>query len=312
MVDLLASGIIYGSIIALGAIGLTLISSILNFFNFAYGDLFSLGAFITFFFLGLLGDWGTFFNLSFGWSLVAATLLSILVMLVIVLLIDRLYFKPLRYLGAPPLFTSLASLGLAFILRAVINIAWGPEVRYYSNAIQIAKKFPFGIRIKPDEFFIAVCTFVLVFLVYLFLKKTRTGKAMRAMSDNPVLAKASGIETGKVIMWTWIIAGTLITIAGTFYGIQVQLRPIMGWHFLIPLFVAVIMGGVGSFWGALVGGMVIGISEEMITGTVQNFLYYLQIDADMSVYKPAVAFVLVVVILLVRPHGIFGKKERGT
>lgn len=309
MADLLVSGIIYGSIIALGAIGLTLISSILNFFNFAYGDLFSLGAFITFLFLDLLGDWGAFPGLSFGGGLVVATLLSVLIMLAIILLIDRFFFKPLREFGATPLFMSLASLGLAFILRAIINIVWGPEIRYYSTAIQISKKLPFGIRVKPDEFFIVICTLALVTLVYLFLKKTRMGKAMRAMSDNPVLAKASGVETVRVIMWTWIIAGTLITVAGTLYGIQVQLRPIMGWHFLIPLFVAVIMGGIGSFWGALIGGMVIGISEEMITAVLQNAFHSMQIDADMSVYKPAVAFVLVVLILLLKPHGIFGKKE---
>ena len=151
--------------------------------------------------------------------------------------------------------------------------------------------------------------FALVTAVYFFLKKTRMGKAMRAMSDNRILAKASGIETTRVIKWTWVIAGILITVAGTLYGIQVQLRPVMGWHFLIPLFVAVIMGGIGSFWGAMIGGLIIGISEEMITGLLQNFVHILHLDADMSVYKPAVAFVLVVVILLLRPHGIFGKKE---
>jgi branched-subunit amino acid ABC-type transport system permease component len=310
MADLFVSGIIYGSIVALGAIGLTLISSILNFFNFAYGDLFSLGAFVTLLFLGLLGDWGTFLGLSFGWGLVVAMLLSVLIMLVVILLIDRCFFKPLRQVGVTPLFMSLASLGLAFILRAIINIAWGPEVRYYSAAIQISRKLPLGIRVKPDEVFIIICALVLVALVYLFLKRTRMGKAMRAFSDNPVLAKASGVETNRVIMWTWIIAGALITVAGTLYGIQVQLRPIMGWHFLIPLFVAVIMGGVGSFWGAMIGGMVIGISEEMITALIQNTFNSMRIEADMSVYKPAVAFVLVVAILLLKPHGIFGKRER--
>lgn len=310
MADLLVSGIIYGSIVALGAIGLTLISSILNFFNFAYGDLFTLGAFVTLLFLGLLGDWGTFLGLSFGWGLVVSTFLSVLVMVAVILLIDRLFFKPLRNLGVTPLFMSLASLGLAFILRAIINIAWGPEIRYYSAAIQISRKLPLGIRVKPDEFFIVICALVLVAVVYLFLKKTRMGKAMRAFSDNPTLAKASGVETNRVITWTWIIAGALITVAGTLYGIQVQLRPIMGWHFLIPLFVAVIMGAVGSFWGALIGGMVIGVSEELITGLIQNTFNSMQIEADMSVYKPAVAFVLVVVILILKPHGIFGKEER--
>jgi branched-chain amino acid transport system permease protein len=310
MADLLVSGIIYGSIVALGAIGLTLISSILNFFNFAYGDLFTLGAFVTLLFLGLLGDWGTFLGLSFGWGLVVSTFLSVLVMVAVMLLIDRLFFKPLRNLGVTPLFMSLASLGLAFILRAIINIAWGPEIRYYSAAIQISRKLPLGIRVKPDEFFIVICALVLVAVVYLFLKKARMGKAMRAFSDNPTLAKASGVETNRVITWTWIIAGALIAVSGTLYGIQVQLRPIMGWHFLIPLFVAVIMGAVGSFWGALIGGMVIGVSEELITGLIQNMFNSMQIEADMSVYKPAVAFVLVVVILILKPHGIFGKEER--
>jgi len=310
MADLLVSGIVYGSIVALGAIGLTLISSILNFFNFAYGDLFSLGAFVTLLFFSLLGDWGAFPGLSFGWSLVTATLLSVLVIIVVTLLIDRFFFKPLRNMGVTPLFMSLASLGLAFILRATINIVWGPEVRYYSTAIQMSRQLPLGIRVKPDELFIVISALVLVTLVYLFLKRTKMGKAMRAFSDNAMLAKASGVETNRVIVWTWIIAGALITVAGTLYGIQVQLRPIMGWHFLIPLFVAVIMGAVGSFWGALIGGMVIGISEEMVTGLIQNTFNSVQIEADMSVYKPAVAFVLVVIILLFKPHGIFGKKER--
>ena len=309
MADLLVSGIIYGSIIALGAIGLTLISSILNFFNFAYGDMFSLGAFVTLLFLGLLPDWGPFVGLSFGWSLVVATLFSVVIMLIVILVIDRFFFKPLRTFGASSLFMSLASLGLAFIIRAVVNLVWGPEIRYYSTAIQISKKLPLGIRVKSDELFVVMCALTLVVLVYLFLKRTRMGKAMRAMSDNAVLAKASGVETNRVIMWTWIIAGVLITVAGTLYGIQVQLRPIMGWHFLIPLFVAVIMGGVGSFWGAMVGGMVIGVSEEMITGTIQNIFDAMAIETNMSVYKPAVAFVLVVIILLLKPHGIFGKKE---
>jgi len=309
MADLLVSGIIYGSIIALGAIGLTLISSILNFFNFAYGDLFTLGAFVTLLFLGLFGNSGTIAGLSFGWGLVLATLLSVVIMVVVVLLMDRLFFKPLRDIGVTPLFMSLASLGLAFILRAIINIFWGPEVRYYSPAIQISRRLPLGIRVKPDELFVVICALVLVALVYMFLKRTKMGKAMRAFSDNSVLAKASGVETNKVIMWTWVIAGALITVAGTLYGIQVQLRPIMGWHFLIPLFVAVIMGAVGSFWGAMIGGMVIGISEEMITGLIQNTFNSMQIEADMSVYKPAVAFVLVVAILLLKPHGIFGKRE---
>jgi len=307
--DLLVSGIVYGCIITLGAIGLTLMSGILNFFNFAYGEFFSLGAFGTLFFLGILPDLGVFPGLSFGLSMIFATILSTCVTVTVILLSDFMFFKRLRDRKVTSLFMALASLGVSFIIRSAINIIWGPKARYYSSAVQISKKLPFGIRVKPDEIVIMICTIVLVFLVYLFLKRTRMGKAMRAVSDNVILAKASGIETNHVIMWTWIISGVLASIAGTLYGIEVQLRPIMGWNFLLPLFVAVIMGGVGNFWGALVGGMLIGISEELITGLIQNIFNFSNISADVSAYKPAVAFVFVVVILLLKPHGIFGKRE---
>jgi len=303
------SGIIYGSIITLGAIGLTLMSDILNFFNFAYGDFFTLGAFCTMAFMTILPDMGTFAGLSFGWSMVFAIFLSIIVTVSVMLMFDYLFFKKLRDIGVSSLFMSLASLGIAFIIRAVVNIIWGPKVRYYTTTIQKSRMLPLGMSLKPDEGVILVCVIVLLFLVYFFLKRTRMGKAMRAVSDNKVLARVSGVDTDRVIMWTWIISGVLAAIGGTFYGIQVQLSPTMGWSFLIPLFVAVIMGGVGSFWGALLGGMTIGISEELITGLIQNMLTSVDVKANVSVYKPAVAFVLVVIILLLKPYGLLGKKE---
>lgn len=307
--DLLLSGIIYGSIITLGAIGLTLMSDILNFFNFAYGDFFTLGAYCTMAFVVILPGMGTFSGLSFGWGMVLAIFISIIVTVSTMILFEFLFFKRLREIGVSSLFMSLASLGIAFIIRAVVNIIWGPKVRYYSSTIQKSRILPLGMSLKPDEGVILICAFILLFLVYFFFKYTRTGKAMRAVSDNKVLAQASGVDTYRVIVWTWIVSGTLAAIGGTFYGIQVQLSPTMGWSFLIPLFVAVIMGGVGSFWGALLGGMTIGISEELITGLIQNMFTAVDIKANVSVYKPAVAFVLVVIILLLKPHGLLGKKE---
>jgi len=309
VIDLLISGIIYGSIITLGAIGLTLMSDILNFFNFAYGDFFTLGAFSTLAFVSFLPDMGVFPGLSFGWSMVIAISLSILVTIAIMLLFDFVFFKRLRELGVTSLFMSLASLGVSFIIRAVINIVWGPKVRYYSTAIQISRTLPFGIHMKPDEMVILVGALILVFAVFYYLKRTRMGRAMRAVSDNKILAQASGIDNRRVIMWTWIISGVLAAVAGTFFGIEVQLSPTMGWNFLIPLFVAVIMGGVGSFWGALLGGMTIGIAEELITGMIQNTFNLMQLQANISVYKPAIAFVFVVIILLLKPYGIFGKRR---
>ena len=307
--DLLISGIIYGSIITLGAIGLTLMSDILNFFNFAYGDFFTLAAFCTMAFLNILPDMGTFAHLSFGWSMLIAALLSIVITVLAMLLFDFLFFKRLRKLGVTPLFMALASLGSSFIIRAAVYIIWGPKVRYYSSAIQISRKLPLGIRMKPDELVILVSVLVLVVIVYYFLKRTKMGMAMRSLSDNKVLAQASGVETDRVIMWTWIVSGVLAGVGGIFYGIQVQLSPTMGWDFLIALFVAVILGGVGSFWGALIGGMTIGITEELITGLIQNMTNAMAIQANISVYKPAIAFIFVVVILLLKPYGLLGRKE---
>lgn len=309
MLDLLISGIVYGGIITLGAIGLTLMSDILGFFNFAYGEYFALGAYGTLMLTGVFNSSSTFKGLTFGWSMVASVFISAIITIAIILLIDFIFFRPLRKRGVTPLFMALASLGVSFVIRAAINIIWGPKVRYYSNAIQLSREMPFGIHITNEEIVILVSTFSLVILVYLFLKNTRIGKSMRAVSNNELLAKVCGINTEVVIVWTWILSGVLAAIAGTFYGIRVQLRPIMGWEFLIPLFVAVIMGGIGNFWGAMVSGMIIGISEELITGLVQNLLNSMNITADVSVYKPAVAFILVVLILLLKPYGLFGRKE---
>jgi len=309
VIDLLISGMIYGSIITLGAIGLTLMSDILNFFNFAYGDFFTLGAFSTLAFLAVLPDMGTFAHLSFGWSMIIAMLISIIITVLVILLFDFIFFRRLRTLGVTSLFMSLASLGVSFIIRAAIYIIWGPKVRYYTSAIQMSRSLPFGIQMKPDEVVILISALSLVVIVYYFLKRTKMGKAMRALSDNRVLAQASGVETDRVIMWTWIISGVLAGVGGTFYGIQVQLSPTMGWDFLIALFVAVIMGGVGSFWGALIGGMTIGISEELITGLIQNMTNAIDIQANISVYKPAVAFIFVIIILIIKPYGLLGRKE---
>lgn len=308
LADLLFSGMVYGSIITVGAIGLTLMSDILNFFNFAYGDFFTLGAFSTLAFLAIIPWKGTFPGLSFGWAMLLAILLAAAVTVLVMLLFDHLFFRRLRNMGVSSLFMSLASLGVSFVIRSIIFIIWGPKVRYYSSEVQLSKEI-LGISIKPDNLVILFFALLLVALVFYFLKHTRIGKALRAVSDNKALAQASGMQASRAIMWTWIICGVLAGIGGTLYGIQVQLNPNMGWNFLIPLFVAVIMGGIGSFWGALIGGMTIGIASELVTGLLQNLANALELQANISLYKPAVAFVFVIFILLLKPHGLFGKQS---
>ena len=308
MGDFLVSGIVVGSIITLGAIGVTLVASILNLFNFAHGSLFTLGAYFTLSFLNLLPNWGTFHPLSFGPAMVLAAFLSMAATAVVALLFDRLLLRPLRLRGATSLFLALSTLGLAFILRAAINLIWGPEVKYYTLTIQKARNLPLGISITPDELFIIITTLVLVLLLQLFLRRTKMGKAMRAMADSAALARVCGIGTDRVIIWTWIIAGALAAVAGTLYGIKVQLRPLIGWNLLIPLFAAVIVGGIGSFRGALAGGMIIGIAQEVIVGATQDLFIKLHINALMSVYKQAVVFMLLIIVLLLRPRGIWGRR----
>lgn len=308
MIGSLVNGIILGSIITLGAIGVTLISDILNFFNFAHGSIFALGAYFTYLYLNLLPEMGNLFSLSFGPSMFVAIALSMVSTSVVVLFFDKTIFKTLRDRNSSSLFLALTSLGMVFVLRGIISIIWGPQVRYY-GFMQPSIQFPLGIRIKPDEFFIVAASVILVAAAYLLLKYTRLGKAMRATSDNSTLASASGVSTEKVISLTWALSASLAAVGGSLYGITIQLRPTMGWSFLIPMFVAVIVGGVGSFEGALLGGMIIGISEEMITSAIQQLFLQLNIKVVMSAYKSGIAFVLVVLILLVRPHGIFGRKE---
>jgi branched-chain amino acid transport system permease protein len=299
VVELIVYGIILGSIIALGAIGLTLVYGILRFANFAHGDLMAVGAYVVLFVvswavptLGLSGEpWSP---LSFGWPMLVGLLVAMPVTGLVAIGIDRALFRPMRLRRASPVILAMASLAMALILRSLIYIGWGPDFVFYSQALRPAWRFPLGVRIRPDQLFILALAALLVGLLYLFLQKTRMGKAMRATADNPQLALVTGIDTDRVVRWTWMLGAGLAAAAGVLYGIDAQLRPDMGWNFLLPLFAAVILGGIGSPIGALAGGLILGITQQVSTA-------YL-----LPTYKPAVAFVLMIVILLVRPRGIFG------
>jgi len=191
---------------------------------------------------------------------------------------------------------AISSLGAAFIIRMIILIIWGSDSLFYRPGIlRPALELPLGIKIRPDQILILLIVFFLVGLLHLFLQNTKMGKAMRATADNMELALISGIDTERIIIWTWGIGGALAAAGGILYGIDVQLHPYMGWNFLIPLFAATILGTIGNIYGALVGGLTIGIAQQLSTA----FL--------MPTYKPAVAFIIMILILLVRPQGIFGK-----
>jgi len=301
MPELIVYGIVLGSIIALGTVGLTLIWSILDLFNCAHGDQMTVGAYVALLVATLFSRAGFLQGkvgpLSFSWGLLVAVIPAVLASIGVAILIDRWVYKPIRQWGVPAIVGFIASIGVAFALRGLIYVLWGPDFHFYFTGVRRMLFLPLGIKVRPDEIFILVVAWALVVLIYLFLAKTKMGKALRALADSPELARVAGISTERMTVWVWAIAGTLIAIAGILYGIQTQLRPEMGWIFLLPLFAAVILGGQGSITGALVGGLVMGIAQQVSTAWL------------LPTYKPAVAFLIMVLVLLFRPQGIFGRSR---
>jgi branched-chain amino acid transport system permease protein/neutral amino acid transport system permease protein len=304
VIELFIYGLVHGSIIELGAIGLTLVMGIIRFANFAHGDLMSAGAFLALFLVTGLFSWlgipdNNFGPLSFGWRMLFAFPISMLCVGFVAILLDRILYQKLRRKGSGPVMLAISSLGAAFIIRMILLIFWGADSLFYRPGLmRHALELPLGIKIRPDQILILIVVVLLIIFLHLFLQKTKLGKAMRSMADNIELARISGIDTEKIIMLTWGIGGALAAAAGMLYGIDVQLNPYMGWNFLIPLFAATILGTIGNVYGALVGGLVIGVAQQVSTAFMT------------PTYKPAVAFIIMILILLIRPKGIFGGSSK--
>ena len=282
--QLFLNGLILGSIIALGAIGLSLIYGILKFGHFAHGDLMTLGAYFAFLFKVQLG-------LPFWLAFVLAAAFTAGTSV----LLNFILYRHLKKKDS--VIVMISAVGAALIIRNFVLLVWGPQNKFYEKAIQMPIIIGDGLlRIKENQIIILVLALSLVIAVHLFLSKTKLGKAMRAMSDNIDLAQITGINTERVIIWTWAMSGVLTAAAGILLAFDTHLTPVMGWNLLLPLFAAVILGGIGSPYGAMFGGLVIGISQEMST---------LIISAS---YKPAVAFTIMILMLIIRPSGLMGKK----
>jgi branched-chain amino acid transport system permease protein/neutral amino acid transport system permease protein len=190
----------------------------------------------------------------------------------------------------------ISSFGMALILRSLIQLIWGPAVMAYDPGIQLAERF-MGLRYQDHQLGIIFGAVALVVAVHLFLSRTKAGKAMRAMADNPTLAQLSGIDTEWVVIWTWVIGGALAGAAGLFLAIDTQLRPEMGWFQLLPIFAAAILGGIGKPYGAIVGGYIIGMVTELSN---------LVLPAE---YTTVVPFAILVVMLIFRPTGLFAGRS---
>jgi len=295
LLSLTVWGVMLGGVIALGAIGLTLVYGVLKFPNFSHGAMVTLGAYLAFAFMAVLPQGPALRPFSFGLEFLVALVLAMPLVGVVALGLDRVVYRRLRRQNASLVLFAMASLAMAFFLRSLIYLIWGSDFYFYYDArANPVLDLPLNIRVQADQLFIVVLAFAIVGLVHLLLTRTRMGKAMRATANNPDLAQIRGINTERVIAWTWIMGGALAAAGGVMYGLSSQLRPEMGFWLLLPMFAAVIMGGVGNPRGALVGALIIGVTQQVSTAFLN------------PAYGPAVAFALMVLTLLVRPQGLFG------
>ncbi|MFZ1470807.1 MAG: branched-chain amino acid ABC transporter permease [Paracoccaceae bacterium] len=297
----LADGLITGSLIGLGAIGVTLTYSILRFSNFAHGDLMAWGAYAA---LGLLaaitaliGPVAPLGALSFGWPLILSAGLAMGIIGVMALVLDWLLFARLRAKGQA-IIVVMASFGASMALRSFLEFSVTSKPAYFSRAIQMAQPIGMGIRVTPDQVVLLLVTAALVIALHLYMQRSQTGREMRAYSQNPALAQVVGIDVARIVRATWMIGGGLACAAGVMVGILVQIRPLMGLDMLLPMFAAAILGGIGSIPGAVLAGLIIGLSESAAVQLVG------------AEWRAGVAFVILMGVLLIRPTGLFGVTER--
>ena len=280
-------GIVLGCIYALGAIGLSLIYGVLRFGHFAHGDMMTFGAYVT-----LSCVWLT------GWPPLVTLPVALIVTALVALVIDRLFYRPFR--NSPTIVVVIASFGVALMLRSLVEIFWGANDQVYESGIRRPILLFDAVLVAPRHIAIVATAIALVVVLHLFLTRTRLGKAMRAVSDQPDLARVCGIDLDTVSLWTWIFGAGLAAAAGVFLAIDTQLNPNMGWNLLLPLFAAAILGGIGKPYGAIAGGLVIGLAEELSTYPLFSSEPLVRPD-----YKTGVAFAIMVVMLLWRPSGLF-------
>jgi branched-chain amino acid transport system permease protein len=314
----------YGSQLALGAIGVTLIYGVLRFANFAYGDLMAFATMIVILTTWYLQSLGI--TIGFLPTALLALPIGIIATIILSLFFDKTVFKYYRDKKSEPVILIVVSIGVMFILNAIVRIIIGPgDVIFMDGARFIMKAGEFkkmtglneGIALKSTQVITFITTIITCSILFYFLNKTKTGKSMRAYSNNEDLALLSGIDPTKIIIYTWVIVSILATIAGTLYGLDKSFKPLSYWNNLLPIFAATIVGGIGNPLGAFYGGFVIAFTEIGLTYAYKKFLVYLlpeQLEPSSLVqyistdYKFAISFAILVVVLIYRPNGIFKGK----
>jgi branched-subunit amino acid ABC-type transport system permease component len=277
----LFNGVVTGIIITLPALAVTLLFGVLKFPNFAVGGMMTVAAYLVF-----------ALNAQLGWPLAAAAAVSAVVFGGLAIAIDHVTFRPLRGRGGITLM--VASLGLGFILENVARFFYGNAAR--SFAYELARPFRvLDIRMNREQMIAMIVSVTAMSAMYFLLTRTPVGRAMRAVADNPALALVRGIESVHIIRWTNFIAGVLLAVAGVLIGMDRALEPPVGSNYLVPVFAAAILGGLGSPLGAFVGAIIIGVASELST---------LAIPPN---YRIGVPLVVIALILMFRPQGLFGQ-----
>jgi branched-subunit amino acid ABC-type transport system permease component len=275
------NGLVTGIIVTLPALAITLLFGVLKFPNFAVGSMMTLAAYMVF-----------ALNVQLGVPLAVSTAIVAVAFGGLLIGVDYLTFRPLRERGSITLMVS--SLGLGFILENIARLAYGNTAR--SFAIELARPFRFfDIRMNREQMITIVVSTLAMLAMYVLLTRMPIGRAMRAVADNPALALVRGIESPRVIRWTWFIAGILLAVGGVLIGMDRALEPPMGSNYLITVFAAAILGGLGSPLGAFVGALIIGIISELATFVIPPN------------YRIGIPLCVIAMILIFRPQGLFGQ-----
>jgi branched-subunit amino acid ABC-type transport system permease component len=275
------NGFVSGIIVTLPALAITLLFGVLKFPNFAVGSMMTLAAYVVF-----------ALNVQLGLPLTLATAIGAILFGGALIFIDALTFRPLRERGSITLM--VASLGLGFVLENIARLAYGNTAR--SFALELARPFRFlDVRMNREQMIAIVAASIALVAIYFLLTRMPIGRAMRAVADNPALALVRGIESSTVIRWTWFIAGVLLAVGGVLIGMDRALEPPMGSNYLVMVFAAAILGGLGSPLGAFVGALIIGIVSELSTLVIAPN------------YRIGIPLCVIALILIFRPQGLFGQ-----
>ncbi|GAB4287078.1 MAG: branched-chain amino acid ABC transporter permease [Roseovarius sp.] len=321
----LVPAIAYGSQLALGALGVTLIYGILRFSNFAHGDTMAFGTMVTI----LITWWLQSLGIHLGGLPTALLALPAGIGACILLLLatDRAVYRFYRARKARPVILVIVSIGVMFILNGLVRFVIGPDDQRFADGARFLVTVPQfrawsglaeGLAVRTTQGITVLTASAVVAALFWFLNRTRTGKAMRAYADNEDLALLSGIDPDRVVLVTWVIVGALATIAGTLYGLDKSFKPFTYFQLLLPIFASAIVGGLGNPLGAIAGGFTIAFSEVTITYAWKKVLGYLLpeslapeglVQLLSTDYKFAVSFVILLIVLLFRPTGLFAGKS---